>query len=118
MFRVFCVVSGTAYLQVSDKHSGRNSTAAAGRAPQMSGNSASSVTGRGDHPLFAGNMQGGLSNKYAGEPHLKDPLDPRYASHGVKIAHIPSCCAGRFERQVIVVHPKLDGNNIGLPRVR
>ncbi|CAM9387937.1 unnamed protein product, partial [Ectocarpus sp. 13 AM-2016] len=40
-------------------------------------------------PLFAGNKQGGLSNKYAGEPHLKDPLDSRYLRQAFSsLAHL------------------------------
>lgn len=69
--------------------------AAAARVSQRPGNSAGNTTGRVDHPLFAGNMQGGLSNKYAGEPHLKDALDPR-------------CVC---DRHVIAVQLKIRGNN-------
>lgn len=67
-------------VQVSDKHSpSRNSVVTAGRLGRRHGSSTTSTTGGAEAPLFAGNMQGGLSNKYAGEPHLKDPLDPRCA---------------------------------------
>lgn len=59
--------------QVSDKHS----VATGGRMGRRPGPSTTSSNGRADAPLFAGNVQGGLSGKYAGEPHLKDPLDPR-----------------------------------------
>lgn len=51
--------------------------ATGGRVGRRPGASTTSNNGRADVPLFAGNMQGGLSGKYAGEPHLKDPLDPR-----------------------------------------
>lgn len=62
-------------LQASDKHS--PSMANPGRVGRRPGSGTTSTSGRADAPLFAGNMQGGLSNKYAGESHLKDPLDPR-----------------------------------------
>lgn len=66
-------------LQVSDKNSpSRNSVATAGRVGRRIDSSTTSTADRAVAPLFAGNMQGGLSNKYAGEPHLKDPLDPRW----------------------------------------
>ncbi|CAM9159942.1 unnamed protein product [Pylaiella littoralis] len=75
---------------VSDKNSSsRNSVATAGRVGHRLGSSTISTTGRADAPLFAGNMQGGLSNKYAGEPHLKDPLDPRYLRQAFSsLAHL------------------------------
>lgn len=72
---VVMILVGFNALQASDKHSPGMATA--GRAGRRPGSATTSTIGRADAPLFAGNMQGGLSNKYAGEPHLKDPLDPR-----------------------------------------
>lgn len=76
MYNVSVACAGIV-LQASDKHS--PSVATAGRMARRPGSATTSTIGRTDAPLFAGNMQGGLSNKYAGEPHLKDPLDPRCA---------------------------------------
>lgn len=58
-------------LQASDKFSHRETVGSTGRILRT-------PNGNEDIPLFAGNMQGGLSNKYAGDPHLKEPLDARY----------------------------------------
>ena len=63
--------------QVSDKASPGRSGANAARGGRRSASSTTSAYSGADTPLFAGNMQGGLSNKYAGEPHLKEPLDAR-----------------------------------------
>lgn len=64
-------------LQASDKASPGKRGPNAARGGRKPASSTTGAYGAADAPLFAGNMQGGLSNKYAGEPQLKEPLDAR-----------------------------------------
>lgn len=73
-------------LQISDKASlARNGTANPGRMGRKPNSSTTGTNSGADAIIFAGNLQGGLSNKYAGDPNLKEPLDARCSRHGNKM---------------------------------
>lgn len=91
----------------SDKASPGRGGANAAREGRKSASSTTGAYGGADTPLFAGNMQGGLSNKYAGEPHLKEPLDARYLRQAFSsLAHLydslSQALGGSWEGDVVL----------------